>query len=144
MNLTIYARNDNRISSWAVYIEKSILKIDINFINHNGSVYSYHTFIDIYKLQCMKSDLKSFAIYLFTESQRTFESEQILGVIINERFDDFCLSAKKPISSCRDLYKHFIGRHRVIPVYLTPKFEIEFNHNMSKLENLEKIISEFC
>lgn len=78
-------RNDNRISSWAVYIEKSILKIDINFINHNGSVYSYHTFIDIYKLQCMKSDLKSFAIYLFTESQRTFESEQILGVIINER-----------------------------------------------------------
>lgn len=60
-----------------------------------------------------------------------------------KEFDDFCLSAKKPISSCRDLYKHFIGRHRVIPVYLTPKFEIEFNHNMSKLENLEKIISEF-
>lgn len=51
---------------------------------------------------------------------------------------EFVLSKNKPISSCKDLYKHFIGRHKVIPVYLTPKFEMEFEYIMNKLEALEK------
>lgn len=44
----------------------------------------------------------------------------------------------KPISSCKDLHKYFIGRHKVIPVYLTPKFEMELECIMNKLEDLEK------
>lgn len=50
---------------------------------------------------------------------------------------EFILSKNKPISSCKDLYKHFIGRHKVIPVYLTPKFEMELECIMNKLEDLE-------
>lgn len=55
---------------------------------------------------------------------------------------EFILSKNKPISSCKDLYKHFIGRHKVIPVYLTPKFEMELECIMNKLEDLEKVIKE--
>ena len=45
----------------------------------------------------------------------------------------------KPILSCKDLHKYFIGRHNEpIIVYLTPKFEIEFENNFGKLECLEK------
>lgn len=45
----------------------------------------------------------------------------------------------KPISSYKDLHKYFIGRHNEpIIVYLTPKFEIEFENNFGKLECLEK------
>ena len=45
----------------------------------------------------------------------------------------------KPISSCKDLHKYFIGRHnKPIVVYLTPKFEIEFENIFGKLECLEK------
>ena len=45
----------------------------------------------------------------------------------------------RPISSCKDLHKYFIGRHNEpIIVYLTPKFEIEFENNFGKLECLEK------
>lgn len=45
----------------------------------------------------------------------------------------------KPISSCKDLHKYFIGRHNEpIIVYLTPKFEIEFENNFYKLECLEQ------
>ena len=45
----------------------------------------------------------------------------------------------KPISSCKDLHKYFIGRHNEpIIVYLTPKFEIEFENNFNKLEYLEE------
>lgn len=45
----------------------------------------------------------------------------------------------KPISSCKDLHKYFIGRHNEpIIVYLTPKFEIEFENNFNKLECLEQ------
>lgn len=51
---------------------------------------------------------------------------------------EFILSKNKPISSCKDLHKHFIGRHKVIPVYLTPKFEMELECIMNKLEDLEK------
>ena len=55
---------------------------------------------------------------------------------------EFILSKNKPISSCKDLHKHFIGRHKVIPVYLTPKFEMELECIMNKLEDLEKVIKE--
>ena len=45
----------------------------------------------------------------------------------------------KPISSCKDLHKYFIGRHNEpIIVYLTPKFEMDFENNFGKLECLEK------
>ena len=45
----------------------------------------------------------------------------------------------KPISSCKDLHKYFIGRHnKPIIVYLTPKFEIEFENNFNKLECLKE------
>ena len=45
----------------------------------------------------------------------------------------------KPISSCKDLHKYFIGRHnKPIVVYLTPKFEIEFENIFGKLECLEQ------
>ena len=45
----------------------------------------------------------------------------------------------KPISSCKDLHKYFIGRHNEpIIVCLTPKFEIEFENIFGKLECLEK------
>ena len=45
----------------------------------------------------------------------------------------------KPISSCKDLHKYFIGRHNEpIIVCLTPKFEIEFENNFYKLECLEQ------
>lgn len=43
----------------------------------------------------------------------------------------------KPISSYKDLHKYFIGNHRAIPVYLTPKFEMELECIMNKLEDLE-------
>ena len=55
-----------------------------------------------------------------------------------EEIKEFILSKNKPISSCKDLHKHFIGRHKVIPVYLTPKFEMELECIMNKLEDLEK------
>lgn len=55
---------------------------------------------------------------------------------------EFILSKNKPISSCKDLHKHFIGRHKVIPVYLTPKFEMELECIMNKLEDLKKVIKE--
>lgn len=55
-----------------------------------------------------------------------------------EKIKEFILSKNKPISSCKDLHKHFIGRHKVIPVYLTPKFEMELECIMNKLEDLEK------
>lgn len=49
----------------------------------------------------------------------------------------------KPISSCKDLHKYFIGRHNEpIIVYLTPKFEMELECIMNKLEDLEKVIKE--
>ena len=45
----------------------------------------------------------------------------------------------KPISSCKDLHKYFIGRHnKPIIVYLTPKFKIEFENNFNKLECLKE------
>ena len=72
-------RRDNRILSWAIYIEETMLKIDINFINYNSSIYPYHIVIDTYELKQIRQDLKSFAIYWFMQSQRAFENEQLIG-----------------------------------------------------------------
>ena len=50
-----------------------------------------------------------------------------------------CIMAKRtPISSCVGLSKYFIGRHRTLPVYLTPQFEREFNSKMAKAEELKR------
>lgn len=54
-----------------------------------------------------------------------------------------------PISSCEELSKHFIGNHTntIIPIYLTPKFEIEFNSKMYKLDKYQEVIDnikKFC
>lgn len=59
------------------------------------------------------------------------------GKTLMQEFDNFYTSLKKPISSCKDLHKYFIGNHRTIPVYLTPKFEMELECIMNKLEDLE-------
>lgn len=59
------------------------------------------------------------------------------GKRLMQEFDNFYTSLKKPISSCKDLHKYFIGNHRAIPVYLTPKFEMELECIMNKLEDLE-------
>lgn len=49
-----------------------------------------------------------------------------------------------PISSCKELSKHFIGNHTntIIPIYLTPKFEIEFNSKMYKLDKYQEVIDK--
>ena len=64
------------------------------------------------------------------------------GKRLMQEFDNFYTSLKKPISSCKDLHKYFIGNHRAIPVYLTPKFEMELECIMNKLEDLKKVIKE--
>lgn len=55
-----------------------------------------------------------------------------------EELKEFIKSKREPIMSCKDLAKHFIGRHKNIPVYLAPSFETEFNYKMTKLEQLQQ------
>ena len=56
----------------------------------------------------------------------------------NEELKEFINSKREPITSCKDLTKHFIGIHKTIPVYLTPSFEKEFNYKMTKLGELQQ------
>ena len=56
----------------------------------------------------------------------------------NNDFQEFLQSQKEPIKSCEDLIKHFIGKHKVIPVYLTHTFEKEFNNKMAELARLQE------
>lgn len=58
---------------------------------------------------------------------------------MNEEFIKEYIRAKRtPVSSCVDLSKYFIGRHKVLPVYLTPQFEREFNSKMCELEKIKE------
>ena len=56
----------------------------------------------------------------------------------NHDFQEFLQSQKEPIKSCESLTKHFIGKHKTIPVYLTPAFEKEFNNKMTELARLQE------
>lgn len=57
---------------------------------------------------------------------------------MNEELKEYIIAKKTPISSCVGLSKYFIGRHKVLPVYLKPEFEIEFNNKMCELEKLKE------
>lgn len=57
---------------------------------------------------------------------------------MSEELKEFIKSKREPIMSCKDLTKHFIGRHKLIPVYLSPTFEKEFNYKMIKIEELQQ------
>ena len=60
-----------------------------------------------------------------------------------EELRQYITAKRNPISSCVDLSKYFIGRHIINPVYLTPKFEIEFNSKMHEIEDLKEQQKEF-
>ena len=54
---------------------------------------------------------------------------------MNEKeIKEFILAKKNPVSTCTELSKYFIGRHKILPIYLTPQFEKEFNNKMYELE----------
>lgn len=57
---------------------------------------------------------------------------------MNEKeIKEFILAKKNPVSTCTELSKYFIGRHKILPIYLTPQFEKEFNNKMYELEKLK-------
>ena len=57
---------------------------------------------------------------------------------MNEKeIKEFILAKKNPVSTCAELSKYFIGRHKTLPIYLTPQFEKEFNNKMYELEKLK-------
>lgn len=56
--------------------------------------------------------------------------------------DEYMEAKSHPISSCAELSKYFIGRHEIVPIYLTPQFEKEFNAKMYQLENLQQTPKE--
>lgn len=57
-----------------------------------------------------------------------------------EELKQYIIAKRNPISNCIDLSKYFIGRHTVLPVYLTSQFEREFNSKMCQLEKLKELI----
>lgn len=57
---------------------------------------------------------------------------------MNEKeIKEFILAKKNPVLTCTELSKYFIGRHKILPIYLTPQFEKEFNNKMCELEKLK-------
>lgn len=55
-----------------------------------------------------------------------------------EEIREYIRAKNTPVSNCVGLSQYFIGRHKVLPVYLTPEFEIEFNNKMCELEKLKE------
>lgn len=55
-----------------------------------------------------------------------------------DKLREYIRANKEPIDTCSELSKYFIGRHTLKPVYLTPKFEMEFNSKMCELEKLKE------
>lgn len=41
-----------------------------------------------------------------------------------EEIREYIRAKNNPVSNCVGLSQYFIGRHKVLPVYLTPEFEI--------------------
>lgn len=60
----------------------------------------------------------------------------------DNKMDEYMEAKSHPISSCAELSKYFIGRHEIVPIYLTPQFEKEFNAKMYQLENLQQTPKE--
>lgn len=60
----------------------------------------------------------------------------------DKEFLDYKKAKKHPISTCQELSEYFIGRHMCVPVYLTPKFEVDFYCKMHKLEKCEEAIDK--
>lgn len=59
-----------------------------------------------------------------------------------EEIREYIIAKRKPISHCADLTKYFIGRHKTLPIFLTPAFEMEFNRSMQELEILREQIKK--
>lgn len=55
-----------------------------------------------------------------------------------EEIREYIIAKRNQVSSCAGLSKYFIGRHKTLPVYLTPQFEREFNFKMCELEKLKE------
>lgn len=55
-----------------------------------------------------------------------------------EEIREYIRAKNNPVSNCVGLSQYFIGRHKVLPVYLKPEFEIEFNNKMCELEKLKE------
>lgn len=61
---------------------------------------------------------------------------------MDNEIKEYIIAKRKPISHCIDLTKYFIGRHKIVPVYLTPTFEMEFNSSMQKLKELQEQVKK--
>ena len=55
-----------------------------------------------------------------------------------EEIREYIRAKNNPVSNCVGLSRYFIGRHKVLPVYLTLHFEREFNSKMCELEKLKE------
>lgn len=78
-------RKDNRIKSWAMYVEDSCyVRVDVNFIDDNHRVYDYHCSTPIELIECMNEDeLIYFAKQTFQSLQSSFEIKD-LGEVEDE------------------------------------------------------------
>lgn len=61
---------------------------------------------------------------------------------LEQEYIEYMRAKRKPINSCVELSKYFIGRHTTLPVYLTPTFEREFNYIVIRLKNKEELIDK--
>lgn len=61
---------------------------------------------------------------------------------MDKEYIEYMQAKRKPINSCAELSKYFMGRHTTLPVYLTPTFERELNYIISRLKNKEELIDK--
>ena len=59
-----------------------------------------------------------------------------------EEIREYIVAKRTPISHCVDLTRYFIGRHKTLPIFLTPAFEMEFNRSMQELEILREQVKK--
>lgn len=59
-----------------------------------------------------------------------------------EEIREYIRAKNNPVSNCVGLSQYFIGRHKVLPVYLTLHFEREFISKMCELEKLKELITK--
>lgn len=60
----------------------------------------------------------------------------------NEEIREYIFAKRTAISHCVDLTRYFIGRHKTLPIFLTPAFEMEFNRSMQELEILREQVKK--
>lgn len=58
---------------------------------------------------------------------------------MDKEYIEYMQAKRKPINSCVELSKYFMGSHFILPVYLTPTFKREFNYIISRSKNKEKL-----